>query len=89
MASKNGKESTPQFETKVAIVAPKSKEPPRDKEKDALALGATKIERTIIESIRTAKLGLPDWQAVAKNEHISIEYLMNRVDWMRRMGMIR
>ncbi len=89
MASKNGKNSIAHIETKVVAPPVKSKEPPRDKEKDALALGATKIEKTIIESIRTAKLGLPDWQAVAKNEHISIDYLMNRVDWMRRMGMIR
>jgi len=52
-------------------------------------MGPTKIEKAIIEAIKTAKLGLPDWSAVAKDQHISLDYLMNRVDWMRRMGMIR
>ena len=36
-----------------------------------------------------AKLGLPDWGAFAKQEHITLEYVQNRVDWMRRVGMIR
>ncbi|MEI7466795.1 MAG: hypothetical protein WCL57_01065 [Chloroflexota bacterium] len=42
-----------------------------------------------MEAIKTAKLGLPDWNALAKQEHVSLDYLMQRVDWMRRMNMIR
>ncbi|MCW1969065.1 MAG: hypothetical protein KIH69_013220 [Anaerolineae bacterium] len=52
-------------------------------------MGPTKIEKSIMEAIKTAKLGLPDWNALAKQEHVSLDYLMQRVDWMRRMGMIR
>ena len=42
-----------------------------------------------MESIRTARLGLPDWPAIAKEQHIALDYLMGRVDWMRRVGMIK
>lgn len=52
-------------------------------------MGPTKIEKSIMEAIKTAKLGLPDWNALAKQEHVSLDYLMQRVDWMRRMNMIR
>lgn len=49
----------------------------------------TKLEKLIMDSIKSAKLGLPDWSAIAKSEHISLDYLQSRVEWMRRMGMIR
>ena len=52
-------------------------------------LQPTKIEKLIMESIRTARLGLPDWAAIAKEQHIALDYLMGRVDWMRRVGMIK
>lgn len=52
-------------------------------------MGPTKIEKSIMEAMKTAKLGLPDWNALAKQEHVSLDYLMQRVDWMRRMNMIR
>ena len=58
-------------------------------EMSKVELNPTKLEKIILDAIKTSKLGLPDWAAVAKNEHISLEYLQQRVDWMRRMGMIK
>ena len=49
----------------------------------------TRLEKLIIDSIKSAKLGLPDWAAIAKSEHVSLDYLQARVEWMRRVGMIR
>lgn len=49
----------------------------------------TKLEKTILEAIKTARLGLPDWAALAKAEHISLEYIQQRVEWMRRVGIIK
>ncbi len=49
----------------------------------------TKLEKTIVEAIKTARLGLPDWPAFAKAEHISLDYINQRVDWMRRAGIVR
>ena len=49
----------------------------------------TKLEKTILEATRTAPLGLPDWSALAKNEGIPLEYLMQRVDWLRQMNLLR
>jgi hypothetical protein len=49
----------------------------------------TKLEKSIIEAIKTARLGLPDWGAFAKSEHIALDYINQRVDWMRRMGLIK
>jgi hypothetical protein len=48
----------------------------------------TKLEKAIIESIRTARLGLPDWSAVAKNEGLPLDYLMQRLEWLRSRGII-
>ncbi len=49
----------------------------------------TKIEKLIIDAIKTSKFGLPDWQAIAKAEHISLDYIHARVEWMRKVGMIK
>ena len=49
----------------------------------------TKLEKLIIDAIKSAKLGLPDWSAIAKAEHVSLEYLQSRVEWMRKVGMIK
>lgn len=49
----------------------------------------TKLEKTILEAIKTARFGLPDWGALAKAEHISLDYIQQRVDWMRRAGIIK
>ena len=49
----------------------------------------TKLEKSIIEAINTARLGLPDWQAFAKQEQIALDYVNQRVEWMRRMGLIK
>ncbi len=49
----------------------------------------TKLEKTILEAIKTAPLGLPDWNALAKAEHISLDYIQQRVEWMRRAGIIK
>jgi hypothetical protein len=49
----------------------------------------TKLEKTILEAIKNARLGLPDWQAFAKAEHISLDYINQRVEWMRRAGIIK
>jgi len=49
----------------------------------------TKLEKLIMDAIKSARLGLPDWSAIAKAEHVSLEYLQARVDWMRRVGMIK
>lgn len=86
---KRGKGKVVSKPTVKPLVAPKPIKPRAvTQEPENAAFGATKIERTILEAIRTAKLGLPDWPAVAKAEHISLDYLNNRVDWMRRMDMI-
>lgn len=58
-------------------------------EMSKVELNPTKLEKVILEAIRTSKLGLPDWAAVAKNEHISLDYLQQRLEWMRRMGMVK
>jgi len=58
-------------------------------EKVIAKMKPTKLEKAIIEAIKTAKLGLPDWSSVAKQEHVTLDYLMNRVEWMRRVGMIK
>lgn len=58
-------------------------------EASKVEISPTKLEKIIQEAIRTSKLGLPDWAAVAKNEHISQEYLMQRVEWARRAGLIK
>ncbi len=58
-------------------------------EKIIAKMKPTKLEKTIIDAIKSAKLGLPDWSALAKQEHVTLDYLMNRVEWMRRTGMIR
>ncbi|WP_169239182.1 hypothetical protein [Candidatus Roseilinea sp. NK_OTU-006] len=49
----------------------------------------TKLERTILEAIKTAPLGLPDWHALSKAEHIALDYIQQRVEWMRRAGIIK
>jgi hypothetical protein len=49
----------------------------------------TKLEKTILEAIKTARLGLPDWHALAKAEGISYDYVQQRVEWMRRAGIIK
>ena len=49
----------------------------------------TKLEKTILEAIKNARLGLPDWHAVAKAEGISYDYVQHRVEWMRRAGIIK
>ncbi len=49
----------------------------------------TRLEKLIIDAIRSAKLGLPDWSSIAKSEHVSLDYLQSRVEWMRKVGMIR
>ena len=49
----------------------------------------SKLEQSILDAIKSAKLGLPDWGAFAKQEHITLEYVQNRVDWMRRVRMIK
>lgn len=49
----------------------------------------TKLEKLIIDAIKSARLGLPDWSAIAKAEHVSLEYLQARVEWMRKVGMIK
>lgn len=49
----------------------------------------TKLEKTILEAIKAAPLGLPDWHALAKAEHIALDYILQRVEWMRRAGIIR
>jgi hypothetical protein len=48
----------------------------------------TKLEKTILEAIKTARFGLPDWNAVAKQEHIALEYLQQRIEWLRRAGVL-
>ncbi len=49
----------------------------------------TKLEKTILEAIKNARLGLPDWHALAKAEGISYDYVQQRVEWMRRAGIIK
>jgi hypothetical protein len=49
----------------------------------------TKLEKSIVEAIKVARLGLPDWQAFAKQEQIAFDYVQQRVEWMRRMGLIK
>ncbi len=49
----------------------------------------TKLEKIILEAVRTAPLGLPDWQAIAKAENVPLDYLMQRVDWLRAMRLLR
>jgi hypothetical protein len=49
----------------------------------------TKLEKSIVEAIKTARLGLPDWKAFAEQEKIAFDYIQQRVDWMRRMGLIK
>ncbi len=49
----------------------------------------TKIEKAILDAIKTSKFGLPDWGALAKSEHVSLDYLQARLDWMRKVGMIK
>ncbi|MCX6017207.1 MAG: hypothetical protein NTZ50_01670 [Chloroflexi bacterium] len=49
----------------------------------------TKLEKSIIEAIKTARLGLPDWPAFAKQEALAFDYVQQRVEWMRRMGLIK
>lgn len=70
-------------------MASKATPKPEPVEVSQVEINATKLEKIIQEAIRTSKLGLPDWAAVAKNEHISQEYLMQRVEWARRMGLIK
>jgi hypothetical protein len=49
----------------------------------------TKLEKSIVEAIKTARLGLPDWAAFAKQEQIAFDYVLQRVEWLRRMGLIK
>jgi hypothetical protein len=70
-------------------MASKSSPKPEPAPTSSVEINATKLEKTIMEAVRTSKLGLPDWAAVAKNEHISLEYLQQRVDWARRAGLIK
>ena len=42
-----------------------------------------------IDAIKSSKFGLPDWSTIAKTEHISLDYLQARVEWMRKVGMIK
>jgi hypothetical protein len=49
----------------------------------------TKLEKSIVEAINTARLGLPDWSSFAEREKIALDYVKQRVDWMRRMGLIK
>lgn len=70
-------------------MAAKSTPKPAPVETSSVEINATKLENIIMEAIRTSKLGLPDWAAVAKNEHISLEYLQQRIDWARRVGLIK
>jgi hypothetical protein len=49
----------------------------------------TRLEKLIIDAIKSARLGLPDWSAIAKTEHVSLDYLQARVEWMRKVGMIK
>jgi hypothetical protein len=58
-------------------------------EEKAPKIKPSKLEQSILDAIKSAKLGLPDWAAFAKQEHITLEYVQNRVDWMRRVGMIK
>jgi hypothetical protein len=55
----------------------------------SLMVKLTKLEKSIIEAIKTARLGLPDWPAFAKQEQIALDYVQQRVEWMRRMGLIK
>ena len=48
----------------------------------------TKLEKAIVEAVKTARLGLPDWSAVAKAEGVPLNYLMQRVEWLRSRGII-
>jgi len=48
----------------------------------------TKLEKAIVEAIKTARFGLPDWNAVAKAEGVPVDYLMQRVEWLRSRGII-
>lgn len=66
----------------------KTKEATPEKEK-APKIKATKLEQIILDAIKSAKLGLPDWNALAKQEHVTRDYIEARVDWMRRVGMIK
>lgn len=49
----------------------------------------TKLEKIILEAVRTAPLGLPDWSALAKAENMPLDYLMQRVEWLRSMGLLQ
>jgi hypothetical protein len=49
----------------------------------------TKLEKSIIEAIKNARLGLPDWPAFAKQESLALDYVQQRIEWMRRMGLIK
>ena len=60
-----------------------------EKVEKAPKIKPSKLEQSILDAIKSAKLGLPDWGAFAKQEHITLEYVQNRVDWMRRVRMIR
>jgi hypothetical protein len=60
-----------------------------EKAEKAPKIKPSKLEQSILDAIKGAKLGLPDWGAFAKQEHITLEYVQNRVDWMRRVGMIK
>jgi hypothetical protein len=60
-----------------------------EKAEKAPKIKPTKLEQSILDAIKSAKLGLPDWAAFAKQEHITLDYVQNRVDWMRRVGMIK
>ena len=57
--------------------------------KGEVPMKPTKLEKLIIDAIKSARLGLPDWSAIAKAEHVSLEYLQARVEWMRKVGMIK
>ncbi len=48
----------------------------------------TKLERTLVEAVKKAPFGLPDWNAIAKAENVPLEYIQQRLDWLRSMGVI-
>jgi hypothetical protein len=55
----------------------------------SLMVKLTKLEKSIIEAIKNARLGLPDWPAFAKQESLALDYVQQRIEWMRRMGLIK
>lgn len=87
--AKKAEKVTKVVEEKIVKAEKVEKEVKVEKAEKAPKIIPSKLEQSILDAIKSAKLGLPDWGAFAKQEHITLDYVQNRVDWMRRVGMIR